>query len=223
MNETTTTDTPDLARRQLGLGLLGLAGALAATRADALPAGAARDFVRANRILEPYGIAVRGEDLLKEDYLTVDIVPAPSTLYDAVVSLPGAAGGIVPCIKTSHFGGHHARFTHFDETGREAASETLIAPESESFTHYHPAAPGEIIPCIRTTIEGHARAVHELLDAAGGGAPAITTTTEMKEGGVLGATVMTVHAVASNLAIVVGQRTYRLQDGALVEEPRGAA
>jgi len=189
-------NSPDVHRRQLGVGLLAvLAGGLGlAQTAQAFSRRAAGDFAAASRILAPYGVTVTGDTSSGHDVLDLDITPLPATEYSETVRARNRLGGLDPCVKTSVF------------------------EDDASFTHFHP---GEIVPCVRTTIEGHALATHELFDAADGDiVPCVKVASEMLKGGVLGAVEVTLDTDLKSFRLFVGGNTYNLVNGELVLEQR---
>lgn len=69
---------------------------------------------------------------------------------------------------------------------------------------------------------GHARATHELFDAADGDIiPCVKVASEMLDGGVLGAVEVAIDADLTSFRVVIdGGNSYRLVDGELVLEVR---
>lgn len=189
--------TPDLNRRYLGVGLVAVLGTGlgVTTMAQAFPPGSAGDLNAVSRILARYGVSVHGEfdQTVKpgHDVLTTRVVQQPATEYRQEIGALDRVG-IIPCIKTSVFEG------------------------DASFIHFHP---GEIVPCVRTTIEGHARATHELFDADEGGIiPCIKVASEMLNGGLIGAVEVIVNDLDVDFSVGVGDKLYRLVNGRLEEQ-----
>ena len=194
---------PDLSRRQLGVGLLAvLGGGLGVVKtAQAFAPGAEGNFTAASEILGRYGVTVTGDDSRGYDVLDFQTVPLPGTEYSQIVGTRNLFGEIIPCLKTS------------------------VLNDDASFTHFHPSDTGEIIPCVRTTIEGHSLATYELLETnvEGASVASFTVATQMLDGGVLGAVDVTVDDPNIRLSLSVAGRTYKLVEGALVEEVRAPA
>jgi len=142
------------------------------------------------------------------------------------------SGEIVPCIKTSIFGHDFGLTEIFDaDQGGISPCWTVEAEMLEgahigtiTATHLHPTDDGLIVPCVRTTIEGHSLATYELLETGikGVAVPSLTMATQMQGGGALGETQVTVRNPNLPLAIVVGDKTYRLVNGELVLATTGA-
>ena len=193
-------DTPsDPARRKLYLGVLGVLGTGLAFsgRSEAFARGADGRFGAASRLLAPWGVSIVGEELVDHDRLAVEIDALPRLEYEQVVGRRNRAGALVPSWKSSVLG------------------------NSASAVHFHP---GEIIPCVKTTVTNDELAVHELFDGTEGDIiPCIKVASEMREGGALGAVVVTVEDdVADFRVVVAGGPAYRLVDGALVPDTRPA-
>ena len=243
---------PDLARRKLHAGVLAmLAGGLAfGGKAEAFPRGADGRFNAASRLLAPWGVSIVGDELADHDRLAVEIDALPRLEYEQVVGRRNRAGALVPFWKSSVLGSD-ASAVHFHPGEIVPCVKTAIQNDERAIhelfdadqggiqpcirvaaemldgghigdvvmTHFHE---GDIIPCIKTTIEGHARATHELFDGTEGDIiPCVKVASEMLEGGALGAVEVTVEDdVADFRVVVAGGPAYRLVDGALVPDTR---
>lgn len=244
-------EAPDVKRRQLSAALLAVfAGGMGvAGNTQAFPPAAGGHLNAASRVLAPYGVTVVGDTYEGHDRLAFEIVQRPSIEYTQVVGTRNSLGAIEPCWLTSvldddasatHF--HpgeiipcvrtriegHALATHELFDAEQGGTVPSFVVESEMLegghigtivaTHFHD---GAIVPCVRTTIEGDARAVHELFDADEGGIiPCIKVASEMREGGALGAVEVTVEDDVADFRLVIpGGNAYRLVGGELVPDP----
>jgi hypothetical protein len=237
-------------RRKVSVALLAvLAGGLGAgTPAQALTRRDEARFNAASNLLAPYGVSVDGETRRGYDVLSFGIVALPAVQYTQDVATANRLGGTDVRWKTSFFDGD-ASATHFhpgeiipcirttieddalathevfdaDQGGIipcvKVASEMLEGGHIGDvvMTHFHD---GAIVPCVKTTIEGHARAIHELFDADDGDiVPCVRVASEMLKGGLLGAVEMTIDDDLSSFRLTIeGGKTYRLVGGELVVE-----
>ena len=187
------------------------------------------------------------DDVLGHDVLKVTSLPQLETQYDFVVGDLNEVGGIEPCILTSFFQGS-AEFTSFEENqagGIIPCTKTAVGPNETIFEHLDVNAAGGILPCTKTTV-ATSQTIFEHLDinAAGGIIPCSRTTIEdphamfelfdeNEAGGVdpcwivdaehladgrLGAIEVTVNDPELTFTVRIGARTYRLVNGALVED-----
>jgi hypothetical protein len=132
-------------------------------------------------------------------------------------------GAYIPCVKTTIQ--DHELATH--ELFNEGAIIPCVRVSSEmldggkigrvDFEHLHENRAGDFIPCIRTTIHDHELATHEIFDAARDGQVSLEVVTEMLEGGAIGAIDVLISDPKAQLTVRVGERTYVLSDGALIE------
>lgn len=230
--------------------LAALSGGLALAReAEAFPRGAQARFHAASRLLAPFGVAIDGDTAGDHDRLELEIDASPEIEYAQRVGTRNRPGGFATSFETSVFG-DDALATHFHPgeiipcvrtaiDGRSLATHEVfdtdqggIVPcfrvESEMLegghignitaTHFHD---GQIVPCVKTAILGHALATHELFDAADGDiVPCVRVSSEMREGGVLGAVDVTIDEDLESFRLTVGDNVYVLADGALVLMPR---
>jgi hypothetical protein len=108
------------------------------------------------------------------DLVGFEIVPLANTDYSQIIGTRNEDGGLDPCFKTLAFA---------EPNGDVALVEA---------THFHPDDDRLIIPCVKTTIEGHAKAIHELFDADQSGiAPCFKVESQMLEGARIGEVVAT--------------------------------
>jgi hypothetical protein len=146
---------------------------------------------------------------------------------------PGETGAVQPCWRGTIEGRARAITELFDadQGGLEPCwRETAEMLEGGHIgtitaTHFHPTRTGAVEPCWRTTIHGHQRATTEVLNALWGAPPdpdmpSLVLSGEMLDGGAIGAVRVVVNQLDQDLEIRVGDRVYRLEDGALVEQAR---
>ena len=227
--------------------LVALAGGLGmAATAQAFPRSAPGQFNAASRILAPYGVTVSGDNASGHDRLRFDVAPLPDTEYTQVVGAPNRQGGIdprwatsvhgddavathfhpgeiIPCIRTTIEDDRLATHELFDadQGGRvpcfKVESEMLAGGHFRNITatHFHD---GAIVPCVKTTIAGHALATHEVFDTTDGvAARRLAVATEMGTGGALGGVKVALDPRLASFELNVGDRTYRLVGGELLE------
>lgn len=190
------------------------------------------------------------DEVLGHDVLKTTSVPQLETQYDFAVGELNEVGGIEPCILTSFFQGS-AEFTSFEENqaggiipctktavgpnqttfehldvnaagGIVLCAKTTVAPSQTIFEHLDINAAGGIIPCSRTRIEDP-HAMFELFDpnVAGGIEPCAAVDAEHLADGSLGAVEVTINDPVLTFTVRIGARTYRLVNGALVEDITG--
>lgn len=138
-------------------------------------------------------------------------------------------GGVIPCVKTtieSHTLATHELFDA-DQGGIvpcvKVASEMLEGAHigTVDFTHLQPTEKG-MQPSFEATIEDHSLGTLQLFDAGwlyppDPGTPSLKLSAAMREG-VIGAVELSVNRLDQDLVVYVGSHTYRLVDGALVDE-----
>ncbi|HVJ19938.1 MAG TPA: hypothetical protein VM686_31200 [Polyangiaceae bacterium] len=134
------------------------------------------------------------------------------------------SGEIIPCVRTTIH--DHSLATH--ELYDDGALEPCFRVSSEMLkgarigtvecVHFHATEKGVIAPCVRMTIHDHSLATHEIFDAARDGATSVEVVTEMLEGARIGAVDILVSDPNAPLTLRVGEHTYVLVDGALVEK-----
>jgi hypothetical protein len=201
-------------RRGVIAGLAAAFGALAARTAEAFSLRDRLRFRAASELLDELGVTVRA-DTAGHDVLVLDVVPRPGIQYDEIVRERTRPGEIVPCLRTSVFGGVE-QFSLFDpDSGaiepcyRTTRREGVVTSE-----HFHPRVSG-VDPCLRTTVTD-AEASVELLDLTDGDiVPCLRVLSQMRPDGALGPVELTVDP-DEDLTVRVGADVYRLVDGKLV-------
>jgi hypothetical protein len=208
-------------RRGLIAGLVTVLGALAVRAAEAFTL---RDRLRlraASELLDDLGVTVHGAAADGHDVLVLDVVPRPEIQYDEVVRERTRAGEIVPCLRTSVFGGVEELSLFDPDSGAiEPCYKTTRRGDVVTAEHFHPLVSGrEIEPCMRTTVTGHTQASLELFDLTDRDerfiVPCLKVVSAMTEEGALGPVEVTVDP-DEDFTVRVGDLVYRLVGGELV-------